>query len=308
MQKLLLLILLGFSSLFSFEVEGLQEENEVFATPYSFRQFADFVLFKGRIKFIYFKPSDVFEGAVVFVKTGNLDVFFREYHPQIKNKYILLTHGGDPSSPREFINYLDDPKIIAWLSRNPSIKNHKKFHAIPIGMACRTEGDTLKVLPKIIKIQKTPMEKEHFLYLNISIQNYPEERQKVYDLFHDKDFCYSSPRVHLDTYFADMKKSVFVISPRGNGLDCFRTWEALYLGAIPILRSSKLDPLLMDLPVVIVKKWEDVTEEFLLKKHAEIESKTYSFDKLFISYWEDYIKEILRKAGIRRKVPFKNGH
>ena len=35
----------------------------------------------------------------------------------------------------------------------------------------------------------------------------------------------------------------FVLSTRGNGLDCHRTWELLLLGSIVITRTSPLDPL-----------------------------------------------------------------
>ena len=47
------------------------------------------------------------------------------------------------------------------------------------------------------------------------------------------------------------KKYKFILSPPGAGFDCHRTWEALYLGAIPIVKTSSLDPLYKDLPVVI---------------------------------------------------------
>ena len=45
------------------------------------------------------------------------------------------------------------------------------------------------------------------------------------------------------------------MSPQGNGLDCHRTWEALILKTIPIVRTSSLDPLYEGLPVVVVHEW-----------------------------------------------------
>ena len=42
------------------------------------------------------------------------------------------------------------------------------------------------------------------------------------------------------------------------GLDAHRTWEALLVGTIPIVRSSKLNPLYERLPVIIVNRWEEV--------------------------------------------------
>ena len=76
-----------------------------------------------------------------------------------------------------------------------------------------------------------------------------------------------------------------MLSPRGTCEDCYRTWESLLLGSIPIIKSSFLDRLFTDLPVLIVKEWEEITEEFLQNQYLEIQSKTYKKEKIFIDYW-----------------------
>eukprot|EP00581_Thalassiosira_minuscula_P011257 CAMPEP_0183725922 /NCGR_PEP_ID=MMETSP0737-20130205/21903_1 /TAXON_ID=385413 /ORGANISM="Thalassiosira miniscula, Strain CCMP1093" /LENGTH=356 /DNA_ID=CAMNT_0025957093 /DNA_START=32 /DNA_END=1099 /DNA_ORIENTATION=- len=55
----------------------------------------------------------------------------------------------------------------------------------------------------------------------------------------------------------------FMLSPRGVGLDCYRTWEALYLGMIPVVKTSTLDSMYQGLPVLIVDEWSDLTPELL---------------------------------------------
>lgn len=298
-------------SLFSYEVTDKNTQNKVLVTPTTFRKFADFVLYDGVMLQQDFNPKEVFKGAIVFVKPDNLGRFFKYYHPKIKQRYILITSVGDISCPGKFKKYLDDQKIIAWLSRNPTVENHEKFYPIPIGMcsilgrACDNPKE--KTLPEIEKFQNLLLERSHFLYLNFQIETNSSERQKVYNLFHHKSYCYSSPRVEMKEYFRDLKRSIFVLSPRGNGLDCFRTWESIYLGAIPIVRTSKLDPLFKGLPVVIVKNWENINAKFLERKFAEIESKAYSLKKLYIFYWKNLIKKILKKEGIERKKPFRDG-
>jgi len=54
-----------------------------------------------------------------------------------------------------------------------------------------------------------------------------------------------SPIPRLQTEYA------FVASPYGNGFDCHRTWEALCLGCIPIVKISPLDRLFANLPVLL---------------------------------------------------------
>ena len=57
-----------------------------------------------------------------------------------------------------------------------------------------------------------------------------------------------------------MRKTLFVPSPAGNGLDCHRTWEAMYLGAVPVVLEKDFcgDA---SWPVLVVPSWD-----FLIKK------------------------------------------
>jgi hypothetical protein len=50
-------------------------------------------------------------------------------------------------------------------------------------------------------------------------------------------------------------RSKFVLSPPGNGPDCHRTWEALYLGATPIVLRNSWPFLNHDVPVLVVENW-----------------------------------------------------
>jgi hypothetical protein len=83
-----------------------------------------------------------------------------------------------------------------------------------------------------------------------------------------------------------------VISPRGNGLDCHRTWEILLMGSYPVVKTSTLDVLYTDFPVIIVKNWNQVTKEFLEQKYKELSSRRYDFSMLCIDYWINKINKI----------------
>jgi hypothetical protein len=78
----------------------------------------------------------------------------------------------------------------------------------------------------------------------------------------------------------------YVISPHGNGLDCHRTWEAIFLGCIPIVRTSALDPLFEGLPVLIVREWSHITQRLL-----DTFQPDYSqLEKLELSHWSNKFK------------------
>ena len=93
-------------------------------------------------------------------------------------------------------------------------------------------------------------------------------------------------------YLDDLSRTVFVVSPLGNGMDCHRTWEALIMGCFPIVKSCTLNPLYQGLPVVIVNDWSEVTESFLVEKQRELSEKTWDLKSLFAPYWFQRVKEL----------------
>jgi hypothetical protein len=89
-------------------------------------------------------------------------------------------------------------------------------------------------------------------------------------------------------------QNVFVASPRGNGLDTIRTWEALMLGCIVIVRrlpdAPVIEELYADLPVVIIDKWSDITRDFLSQILSEYSKRTFNYEKLTMQYWINRIE------------------
>jgi len=56
-------------------------------------------------------------------------------------------------------------------------------------------------------------------------------------------------------------RSRFVLSPPGNGPDCHRTWEALYLGATPIVIRDSWPFDNQSVPVLVVDSWKSLADE-----------------------------------------------
>ena len=247
-----------------------------------------------------FHPENVQRGDIIFVKTDwdYLECFFTKHHPKIQHPYVLLTHNSDHSAPGPFRVYLDSPLILAWFAQNIEGEPHSKLYHLPIGIAnrCWEHGNPAVFWHWLSKAQNK--QRPYLCYLNFAPSTYPEERGPVWDLFAQQAWCKTAQRTRLPSYLQDLSRSQFVISPRGNGLDCHRTWEALLMGAIPIVRTSSLDPLFAELPVLIVEDWNVISESFLNQQLELIKHKTYASDKLFIHYW---IKEIRQKAGISKQ-------
>ena len=104
-----------------------------------------------------------------------------------------------------------------------------------------------------------------------------------------------TPINRYDTWGA-YTQHVFVASPRGNGLDTIRAWEALMLGCIVIVRripgegECVLEELYSDLPVVVIDHWSSITRDFLDRILSEYAQRTFRYEKLETSYWIDRIE------------------
>jgi len=72
-----------------------------------------------------------------------------------------------------------------------------------------------------------------------------------------------SPRAHRQLLLDHR----FVISPPGNGLDCHRTWEAIYLGCVPVVLKTTLpEELTNNLPILAVDEWDEFLNLSLTQK------------------------------------------
>lgn len=270
-----------FLAIFIFLSSFLAANEDDYISCQTFRQCADFIVDKPH----KFDNSKVQAGDIIYVEGGVLQAFFFQCHPRIAFPYILITHWSDVGMPGSGASKLDDSKLIAWFAINVE-KVHPKLTPIPIGVNYNKRSG-LEIAVK--KANETA--KSHLLYMNFNLSTYPHERKPVFKLFHGKSFCYESNVKSFEDYAKDLAASKFVLSPRGAGLDCFRTWEAIYMGSFPVVRSSSLDPLLEDLPVLIIDDWKQVTEEFLNLKYEELKNKTYNMEKLTPEYWIHMIQQ-----------------
>jgi hypothetical protein len=99
---------------------------------------------------------------------------------------------------------------------------------------------------------------------------------------------------NTEEYFENLKKSKFVISPEGNGLDTHRIWEALILNAIPIMITTSFTKNLKKLgvPGIYLKSWDELLD-FNSSKLDEIYEKEINKNFSYLTrlkYWEEKIK------------------
>ena len=215
---------------------------------------------------------------------------------KINKRVILITHNSDGkikhNPDKNGVDPDDVPKNIAmWYGKNVCVCR-KNIIPIPIGLensyCCPNEHKT----EKILELAFAKIERRGLLYINHNIDTNVNERFLLYNMF---DWA-TKKRGHnpwrFDAYIMDLKEHMFVLSPEGNGTDTHRTWEALYLGCIPILKRNVITDFFEDkLPILVVDSWSEINQDYLLNEYNRIQkTSTYDMKYLDFNFWRKEIE------------------
>jgi len=90
-------------------------------------------------------------------------------------------------------------------------------------------------------------------------------------------------------YIEKMLCHKFVLSPRGNGIDTHRTYEAIICKGIPIVDVDTHDmrEKYAKLPVIFCNNF-DIKEDYLHSLYAQMLETEYDFDRLTLTYWRKH--------------------
>lgn len=231
--------------------------------------------------------------------------------PVIDFQFVLISGDCDETTPYEtfnseesYLQLLNNQYLIRWYCQNVVTK-HNKLTVMPIGLDYHT-----MVNNDIWGEKQTPYEQENTLktILNGS-RHFSQRKIKCYANFHfltntkygSDRVCaineipksvvvYENYKIPRNETWRKQTEYAFVISPHGNGLDCHRTWEALALGCIPIVKKSPIDELYQGLPVLIVNEWREVTQELLDDTVNKFQKKSFNMEKMKLEYWVNKFK------------------
>lgn len=240
-----------------------------------------------------FDPLQVKERDIVFVKLSSALYFFQHIHPQIKNKYILLLHNNDNVFDKKMASYIDQ-RILVVFSQNVEIK-HPKVIPIPIGLENYSYYN--HGAPAFFeKLQAKLSKKKNAILYGFSVHTNKVERLPALKYISQHPCAVEVPtRLNAWRYLQVLSRYKFVLSPPGNGLDCIRTWEALYLGVIPIVKRSVAMEYFakIGLPIWIVDNWKELdgyTNSQLSKRYAEM-IKEADYTGLYFPYWKYKVEQ-----------------
>ncbi len=145
------------------------------------------------------------------------------------------------------VNWLGDPKLVRPLPIGLENRD-KRRNGVPADYA----REIRKGLPRFD-------ERDINFLICFNVKTNPKERKVALDLTKDLPGAYVVEGfITPKQYRKLVLRSKFVISPPGAGPDCHRTWEAMYLGAIPIVKSNSWPFRHLPLPVIQLENWEEL--------------------------------------------------
>lgn len=199
----------------------------------------------------------------------------------LKNPFKLILHNADDSFGKEHLKYFDIPNCRKVYSQNVNTLD-SRVEFLPIGIANHFwKWGNAQIVDKVINedIEKADFVYAHFRERDNRVECYDNVRREKIPIVESMEY---------EDYLRKLKTYKYCISPEGNGIDCYRTWEALYMKTIPICKRSILvEEFAKTFPIYIVDDWKDLDVKDLEKQYD-----SFSWDNWYQLDFETYCKQV----------------
>lgn len=249
----------------------------------------------------------------IYIKPEIIKYFIYICLKDIKKPFVIVSGSSDLITPSSILNnnemntFLNDCRLVHWYGQNMAF-SHKKITNIPIGLDYHSllKDNSLKwhntiidcnsqesILIKISKEAKPFDERLLMCYSNFHFalreERTPDRRDAINGINRNIIF-YEPIQTDRKTFWTNQTNYKFAVCPHGGGYDTHRLWECLILGCIVIVKTSAIDILYKDLPVIIVDNWSDVNMDLLVKESKKFtNNSTYDYKSLNAKYWIEKI-------------------
>lgn len=234
-------------------------------------------------------------GCRVFVATKYLEALLSSLeHERLEfaaSTCTLVVHNGDILPDLVLLNEAVNRFKRVYAVNGTDHLLQQGIRPIPIGLENLhwARSGLLSYFPLPHEIGRLrPLQSRRILtFASFRESTNPEVRNALRRNLRERDVLWMEPVGVMAEYVNAVQNSVFVISPQGNGRDCHRTWEALYLGAVPVVTEGTLaSSLTKDLPILVVSSWLEFLEmsDDTLREMAESFS-SMDREKAYMPFW-----------------------
>jgi hypothetical protein len=224
---------------------------------------------------------------------GDLIDQFIEAREQIPNIKTLVIGESDTTQREQSLSKLYSK--VGQIFSNNLIGKSERCSPVPLGI----ERQAYRSAGRVRNFQKKYQTKtsNRTIPFLIAWNDATNAKRPIYraEFQHHSNSLVINQRVAASTIHKLMRKTMFVPSPAGNGIDCHRTWEALYLGAVPVvLRSEYFGE--NNWPVLVVDSWSELLEK-KDNELKEIYTNNVLDQKQAIQFGVNIIEKIFGKSN-----------
>lgn len=261
-----------------------------FITGDGFRNFADHIY--DDLQQIS-DPKSIADYETIFVGDSKIDSFIENIHPFIESKYILITHNGDAPVTAERLERVKE-KIIRWYGINVLVSDPKVI-PIPLGIS-NAHYFVCGIISIFKKVISTKVPKKNQIFYAFTISTNPTERQAALDeIKKNKHSVTLQEWRGFNAYLHKINNYKFVLSPPGSSVEGHRTWDTLYIGGVPIVKSSITTDYFkkVGLPILVLQDWSELqnfTEANIATTYTTLKDSENT-EPLYIEYWFNKIKK-----------------
>jgi len=249
--------------------------------------------------------ENVFYCKIDYILNG-----YQEISNTNRNVVLVVGNGDFPFTDHLFRM---KPHNVKHIFSSNSLVLNDMVTPVPVGIENFTESkrvghgiinkEIFNKLPFILKeeIVDSPLQKVDKLYANFSVNTNPYFRNKV------KSICQNSDNIDFETglsyrdFVKKFKSYLGCISPEGNGIECIRTFEVLYMDEIPICVGdfskyrALYEGIYKNLPVVYLSDMTDLSNHEKVKSEIN-RVKNNSKESLYYDFWKDKINKTIERV------------
>lgn len=186
--------------------------------------------------------------------------------------------------------------IVHWFVTNSrvTVNEEPKLTIIPFGVAPGAADDIIAVAKETEGYEKEP--KVYINWVCYTSERYDvKEYYRLLSEYIENITIVDEPKPYK-SYLRDLARHSVVLSPEGNGVDCYRTLESMYMGSMPVVELSATTAEFGDLPLAIAKTMYGMRPNELHDAYLKVKDRP--IDKIKLSYWKGKFEQERLKAGV----------
>lgn len=289
------------SRLINIKISKIRPSSYPYLSGDTFRLMSDFII-ETEKDLITFVGGNSEGRRIIFMSASFIDsfgikkilIYLESLNATHLKNATLIIHNGDRIPKMESLKIL--AKFFNKIFSVNLIEEYKNIYPIPIGIENLhyLKNGSLNYFQdyKKHKFEKK-INKDYVVFSCFNINTNYEIRSQVRNALNKSRFTKIFTSLSTSNYYHGLARSLFSISPPGNGMDCHRTWEAIYFESVPVILSGTLhQELIKNLPIISVNSYS----EFLKKSDEELIDIYYKLmknkntDMAYFDFWARKIK------------------